>query len=149
MANVVREGAKTYIAGVRKVTWASGEMCEFASSLAAMLEALGEACSYDDLTCIAGAAWRFTLNPGQWDYRNYGIRNICAEGYQPVRRTLQMVGLDYTLVERARYDAAYGTPRPDEPAAAVLAEQREDTQRIKDSIDRGAPVLAFGVVGPS
>jgi hypothetical protein len=36
------EGNKVYIEGVRKLSWNTGEMCEFASALTAVMDCLGE-----------------------------------------------------------------------------------------------------------
>jgi hypothetical protein len=129
MSIVRTEGRKVYIEGVRKVTWNSGEMCEFASSLQAALECLGEDVSYSTLMGTSGVAFRFTLNPGAWDFGNYGIRNISADPYEPVRRAFEAVGYEWSLCEKSS--------------------KQVDTANIVASIDKGTPVLVFGVVGPS
>ncbi len=38
------EGSRVYIEGVRRISWATGEMCEFASSLTAALACLRKKC---------------------------------------------------------------------------------------------------------
>ena len=67
---VKKEGSKVYIEGVRQVTWDTGEMCEFASCLVVALQALGEDISYEYVMGTSGVAFRFTINPGQFDFGN-------------------------------------------------------------------------------
>ena len=129
MSAVIKEGAKVYIPGVRKLSWNTGEMCEFASALISALSCLGENLPYPYVMGTSGAAFRFTLNPGAWDPGNYGIRNISADPYEPMRRAIAAAGYAYTLCEKAS--------------------RQEETARIMDSIERGVPVLAHPVVGPS
>ncbi len=123
------EDRKVYIEGVRKISWDTGEMCEFASTLTSALSCLGEEISYHYVMGTWGAAFRFTLNPGEWDFGNYGIRNISADPNEPIRRAIEAAGYEYTIYE--------------------TGSRQEDTARITASIDRGVPVLAFRVVGPS
>jgi hypothetical protein len=81
MPTVKREGSKVYIEGVRRLSWDTGEMCEFASALVAALEVRGERVAYPYVMGTSGAAFRFTLNPGAWNFGNYGIRNMTAWNY--------------------------------------------------------------------
>jgi hypothetical protein len=129
MSTVIRDGGKVYIAGVRKISWDTGEMCEFASALISALACLGENIPYPYVMGTCGAAFRFTLNPGEWDPGNYGIRNISTDPDEPMRRAIAATGYAYTLCEKSS--------------------RQEDTARIMRSIDRGIPVLAYPVVGPS
>lgn len=129
MAVVRKEGKKVYIEGVRKVSWDTGEVCEFASALTAALACLGEDVPYYYVMGASGVAFRFTLDPGQWEPGNYSIRNISADPYEPIRRAFEAVGYEWTLHEKGS--------------------KAEDMARITTSIDGGTPVLAFGVVGPS
>jgi hypothetical protein len=129
MTVVKGEGRRAYIEGVRRISWDTGEMCEFASVLTSAMECLGENVPYHYVMGTSGAAFRFTLNPGEWDFGNYGIRNISEDPYEPIRRAVEAVGYEYALCARSS--------RP------------EDTARITASIDRGVPVPASGVVGPS
>jgi hypothetical protein len=129
MAAIRQEGGKTYLEGIRRVSWDSGEMCEFASALTAAMESLGEDIDYHHVMGTSGAAFRFTINPGEWDFGNYGIRNIAADPYEPMRRAMEAVGYGYTLCDKGSW--------------------RDDLAKITGSIDRGVPVLAYPVVGPS
>jgi len=129
MSTIKKEGTKVYIEGVRKIPWDTGEMCEFASALVSAMQCLGECIPYHYMMGTSGAAFRFTLNPGEWDFGNYGIRNISTDPYEPIRRAIEATGYEYTLCQKAF--------------------EQEDTAAIMASIAKGIPVLAFGVVGPS
>ena len=129
MPTVTREGNKVFIAGARRVSWATGEMCEFASALVSALGCLRESVPYPYVLGTSGVAFRFTLNPGAWDFTNYSIRHVAPDPYAPIRRAFAAAGYAWTVRER-------GTLQDD--ATAIMA-----------SLDRGTPVLVFRVVGPS
>ncbi len=126
---VKREGSKVYIEGVRKISWNSGEMCEFASALISALHTLGEDVPYDFVLGITGAAFRFTLTEDEWDYSDYSFRNISSDPFEPVRRVFHGLGYSYRICEKSTWE--------------------EDAASIMNSIDRGVPVLAYPVVGPA
>jgi hypothetical protein len=124
-----KEGTKVYIEGVRKISWDTGEMCEFASALVSAMQCLGECIPYPYVMGTSGVAFRFTLSPGEWDFGNYSIRNISADPHEPIRLAFRAVGRDYAICGKGS--------------------RQDDTAKITDSIERGIPVLAFQVVGPS
>ena len=129
MSTIKKEGAKVYLEGVHQVSWDTGEMCEFASALVSAMDCLGESIPYHYIMGASGVAFRFTLSPGEWDFGNYGIRNISADPNEPMRRAFKAIGYECTLYEKGS--------------------KQGDTANIIDSIERGVPVLAFRVVGPS
>ncbi len=79
MSSVTIDGEKVYIPGVRRISWDTGEMCEFASALVSALGCFGESISYDFVMGTSGVAFRFTLDPGEWDFGNYSIQNIAPD----------------------------------------------------------------------
>ena len=129
MGTIMRDNGKVYIRDVRKVSWNTGEMCEFASSFVSAMNSLGEDIPYHYVMGTSGVAFRFTLNPGEWDFGNYSIRNIAPDMYAPIHRVFEAAGYSYILYAPGSY--------------------QDDAARIIESIDRGIPVLAFKVVGPS
>lgn len=129
VATVRNEGGKVYIAGVRKVSWDTGEMCEFASSLLSAMLCLGEPASYPLIMGTSGVAFRFTLTPSECEFGDYSIRNVAPDPHEPVRRAFRALGDDCILHNKGA--------------------KAEDAARIMASIDRGVPVLAYPVVGPS
>lgn len=129
MGTVREEQGKVFIEGVRKVSWDTGEMCEFASTLVSALESLGEHIPYHYILGTSGVSFRFTLNPGAWDFTNYRILNINPDRYEPVRRAFAAVGYACSHYEAGAF--------------------ADDAARIMESIHRGIPVIAFQVCGPS
>jgi hypothetical protein len=127
--NILKSDHKLTIENVRKVSWDTGEMCEFASCLVSALQALGEDVPYYRVMGASGAAFRFTIAPTQWEFGSYSIRNISPDAYAPIRRAFEAAGYTCTIHERGAY--------------------ADDLSRIKASLESGVPVLAFGVVGPS
>jgi hypothetical protein len=124
-----KDNGKVYIKDVHRMSWETGEMCEFASSLVSALSCLGDNIPYDYVMGTSGVAFRFTLNPGEWDFGNYSIRNIAPDEFAPIRRAFAAAGYALTLHEPGTF--------------------QDDAAKIMDSIDRGVPVLAYPVVGPS
>jgi hypothetical protein len=129
LRTVKRVDHKVYLPEVRKVSWGSGEMCEFTACLVSAMECLGEEVPYAFVMGTSGVAFRFTLSPGEWEFGNYSILNISPDPYEPIRRAFTAAGYAYTIL----------TP----------GSLQEDSSRIMDSLERGVPVLAFRVVGPS
>jgi hypothetical protein len=127
--STIRKDGQVYIEGVRKISWDTGEMCEFASALVSAMHCLGERIPYHYVLGTSGTAFRFTLNPGEWDFGNYSIKNISIDPYEPIRRAIEATGYEYTLCEKSS--------------------AQQDSAQIMSSIAKGIPVLAFGVVGPS
>ena len=129
MNTLWREDGRVYLPGVRKVSWDTGEMCEFASSFVSAMQYLGEDLSYPFVMGTSGVAFRFSIATGEWEFGNYSILNFSPDPYEPVRRAFSTAGYACTILTPGTY--------------------QEDAARIKDSLDRGVPVLAFRVVGPS
>ncbi len=126
---ILKTDQKLIIENVRKVSWDTGEMCEFASCFVSGLQALGDEIPYDFVMGTSGVSYRFTIDPGRWEFGNYGIRNISPDPYAPIKRAFSAAGYAYAIHERSTYE--------------------EDAARIKASLEAGVPVLAFNVVGPS
>ncbi len=129
MGLVKRENDKVFIENLRKISWDTGEMCEYASAMVSAFQSTGDQLPYPFVLGVSGVAFRFTIDPGEWDFGNYSIRNLSADIYEPVRRSFGAAGYAYAVYEKGEKDG--------------------DKARITASIDRGVPVIAFGVVGPS
>ena len=129
MSAVQLDNQKVYLPGVRRVSWDSGEMCEFAACFVSAMEYLGEDIPYPYVMGASGVAFRFTILPGEWEFGNYSILIISPDPYEPIRRAFTAAGYAYTVVKPGTF--------------------QEDAARIMDSVNTGVPVLAFRVVGPS
>ena len=129
MGTVRRDNGKVYIEDVRKVSWETGEMCEFASAFVSAMCSIGEDFPYYYVVGTSGVAFRFSLVPGEWEFSTYGIQSVTLDPYEPIRRAFTAAGYEYALCEKGS--------------------RHDDAANIMDSINRGVPVLAFRVVGPS
>lgn len=129
MALVERSEGRAVIPGVRQVTWAGGEMCEFAGVMISAETCLGNQVDYDFIMGVSGAAFRLTVYEDPWEPGSYSITMVSVDTMAPVRRAFAAVGRRYEL-----YD---------------VGDRADDTAAILASIDAGVPVPAFGVVGPS
>lgn len=58
MATIRKVGNQVVLEGVRKISWETGEMCEFASSLVSTMDCLGESIPYHYVMGISGVAFR-------------------------------------------------------------------------------------------
>ena len=115
---------RNVIPGLRKVDWSDTQrQNEFMNCVISAMEHLGKKCSYDDLACISGCAFRACshkqgLNPGAYHI---------IEDMPLIEHTFKMLGYNVTLNTPSDYET--------------------DQKLIMDSIDRGVPVLTFqGVV---
>ncbi len=97
-------------------------------ALMSLLEFMGEEVSKDYVMGVSGGAFKLLWHP-QWCPSSGDLATL---GEEPIRRAFQAIGRDYEIVMRAE-------------GGAQDAELR---QRLMESINRGRPVLAFGVVGP-
>ncbi|MHB0937722.1 MAG: hypothetical protein ACYDCO_04880 [Armatimonadota bacterium] len=127
MARTTRQESsakRNVIPGLRTVDWSDeARQNEFLNCVISAVERLGETCTYDDLACISGCAFRGCatregINPGTYQV----IYDTAI-----IEHTFTMLGYRATLHDRSDYET--------------------DKTLIMDSIDRGIPVLTFrGVI---
>ncbi|MGE5530114.1 MAG: hypothetical protein ACM3X6_13385 [Patescibacteria group bacterium] len=93
MAAIKTEGDKVYLEGVKRISWDTGEMCEFTSALVAALGCLGEDVSYHYCDGYVGALPSGSRSiPAHRTLGTNGIRNIAADQYEPINRAMKAVG---------------------------------------------------------
>ena len=97
-------------------------MCPFPGSLYACLAYLGDPCDYDYLMGITGAAFRRF-----WNRDDGGNVDLSYLGQEPFRRAFEALGYGWHMI-RAEKDALF--------------------EAVVESIDRGVPVISFGILGP-
>ena len=129
MKQVIRIDKKVYIPDVPRMSWDTGEMCEFASAFVRAVSCLGHKAEYDLITGITGAAFRFVMDEAIWNPGNYGIQNFTSDPLEPAVAAGESVGRGIRYVSPTSF--------------------AEDRTRIVASVSDGMPVVAFGVVGPS
>ena len=97
-------------------------MCPFPGSLHACLQYLGDPCDYDYLMGVTGAAFRRF-----WNRDDGGNIDLSYLGDEPFRRAFKALGYDWHMIQAGK-DALF--------------------EAIVESIDRGVPVISFGILGP-
>jgi hypothetical protein len=97
-------------------------LCPFPGALSACLEYLGAPVDYDYIMGVTGAAFRRF-----WNRDDGGNIDLFYLGVDPAQRILEALGYEWR----------------------VLAPERQAMiDAVKESIDRGVPVIAFGIIGP-
>lgn len=97
-------------------------------------------CGYAYFMGACGQGFSLNWNRNEWDHGNGNVLYLTDDALDPVRWGLEAIGYGFSSLGNADHDRERLFPeRGDEEAM-----RRE----IKASIDRGLPVLGFGVVGP-
>jgi len=135
--------------GVPKVSYFSAE-CEctpFPSSLKACLGFMGQPVAYHYLMAISGAAFRLLWNTEYWDGGNVDILGIRPDVTEPVRRAMDAVGRDYTLLAKSEHTALLAGLKGESKTVKTGGKQAF-VDLISREIDAGRPVIGFGIIGP-
>lgn len=98
-------------------------LCPFPGSLYACMQYIGDPCDYDYLMGVTGAAFRRF-----WQRDDGGNIDLGYLAPEPDRRAFRALGYRYATV-----------PRTDRAAMRAA---------IVESVGRGRPVIAFGIIGP-
>ncbi|MBX3001683.1 MAG: hypothetical protein KF893_24380 [Caldilineaceae bacterium] len=112
---------RTMLADVPRVGF-DVHLCPFPGSLYACLAYLNDPCDYDYVMGVTGAAFRRL-----WNRDDGGNIDLSYLGETPLRRVFEALG--YTC-------------------RVIPAEKEAMVQAIEESIGRGKPVIAFGILGP-
>ena len=125
--------SRRLIPNVEKLYENQTENYMFPSCMRSAMAALNENSAYD-FAFFAGVTGDFFtaiwLEP-KWRY-NDSYSNVCKDTQVPIRRAFDACGYTYS----------YHTKE------AIQQHKKAFLARIMDSIDRGIPVLTFGIVGP-
>lgn len=135
--------------GVPKVSYFSAE-CEctpFPSSLKACLGFMGQPVAYHYLMAISGAAFRLLWNTEYWDGGNVDILGIRPDVTEPVRRAMDAVGRDYTLLAKSEHTALLAGLKGESKTVKTGGKQAF-VDLISREIDAGRPAIGFGIIGP-
>ncbi|MGE5599256.1 MAG: sigma-70 family RNA polymerase sigma factor, partial [Bacteroidota bacterium] len=117
--------------GIGRIHWTNAAVLCFVGSVAACMRYLGEEVTDDYAMGISGGAFKtFWIPP--WSPANCDLLDI---GEEPVRRTFSALGYDYEFIQD------YDRKNP-------IHDKEFYRRRIVESIDRGRPVMALGIVGP-
>jgi hypothetical protein len=117
---------RSLIPGLQKVDWSDQKrQSEFVNSVVSALNGLGEGTNYDYVCAVSGGAFMTAFSKEGWDFGNHSAKNA------PIvyEHTFKMFGYDITRYPKSDFAA--------------------DSRQIMDSIDRGVPVIADGVINCS
>ena len=116
-----RPADRVILEGVPRIGYGI-HLCPFPGSLSACLEYLGDPCDYDFLMGVSGAAFRRL-----WERDDGGNVDLMYLAPEPHRRVFEALGYRWRTVPR---------------------EKGQMVAAIRDSLARGRPVIAFGIIGP-
>ncbi|MEA4883169.1 MAG: AraC family transcriptional regulator [Clostridia bacterium] len=135
--------------GVPQVSYFSteNECTPFPSVLKACLGFMGQPTTYHHLMAITGAAFRLLWNSEYWDGGNVDILGIRLDATEPLRRAMDSVGRDYTLLCKTEHTALPRGGRGDSGQVRT-GDKPAFVELIKREIDAGRPVIGFGIIGP-
>ncbi len=122
----------TILYGIRKIEFgAYGSETAFPICVKAVSEYLGEDVSYAYIMAATGAAFRLVWNQDEWDLSNVDIYHALRESNDIYRYGANALGREFSFLERKE-----GTSR------------KEFIDLMKDTIAKGYPVIALGIIGP-
>ena len=130
MNNNVRTKDSCILYGVPKVAYSFEECTPFCAAMKACLNYMGQQIDYAYVMAITGAAFRLRWNVDNWDGGNVDIMNIYEDRYEAFRRAFVGAGRSYRLLKREG------------------SSKEEFTHFIKEELEEGRPVIAFGIIGP-
>lgn len=120
--------------GVPKVSYFNmpPELTPFIASLRACLTFSGQAMPYDRLLTASGAAFRLLWNTRYLDGGNVDILVMRPDPFEPIRRAFAAAGRTFRFIPKSE--------DPDNRDAMIAL--------LREEINAGRPVIAFGIVGP-
>lgn len=125
--------SRKLIPNVEKLYEIKSENYMFPSCMRSVMAALNEDSVYD-FSFFAGISGDFFtqswLKP-EWRY-NDSYSNVCKHTLKPIQYAFDACGYEFTYVS----------------AKEIQTNKDQMVKQITDSIDRGLPVLTFGIVGP-
>ncbi len=125
--------ARKLIPNVEKLYENPTENYMFPSCMRSAMGALGEDHAFDFMFFAGVTGDLFTqtwINP-KWQY-NDSFSNTCHHTVIPIKNAFAACGYDYEYV----------------PKTEIQKDKTKYIQKIVESIDKGIPVLTFGIVGP-
>ncbi|MBS6374367.1 MAG: helix-turn-helix transcriptional regulator [Erysipelotrichaceae bacterium] len=125
--------SRRLIPNVEKLYDTKTENYMFPSCMRSLMASLNEDEGYDFsfFAGVTGDLFNMTWLEPKWRY-NDSYSNVCKDSQIPIRRAFDACGYAYSYHAHEE----------------IITHKKEFTKRIMDSIDRGIPVLTFGIVGP-
>jgi len=117
---------RNLIPGLQKVDWSdTARQSEYVNSVVSALNKLGENTDYDYVCAVSGSAFMTAFSKEGWDFGNHSAKNM------PIihEHTFKMFGYDIRRYSKSDFET--------------------DSRLIMDSIDKGMPAIAEGVINCS
>ncbi len=130
MNNVVKTEDSCVLYGVPKVSYTFEGCTPFCVAMKSCLNYMGQQVDYAYIMAITGAAFRLRWNTSCWDGGNVDIMNIYEDRFEAFHRAFTAAGRSYRVLQREK------------------ASKEEFIHFMKEEIDEGRPVIAFGIIGP-
>lgn len=101
---------------------------------------------YEDAIVQCGAAFRLVWDTTEWNGGNVDVLLAFDEPVTVFKSGIEALGCKFEMLGR---DGSAKTAEPEKFAMADDSERKTDfIAFIKDSIDKGVPVIALGIIGP-
>ncbi|MCL2774181.1 MAG: AraC family transcriptional regulator [Oscillospiraceae bacterium] len=125
--------SRKLIPNVEKIYEVKSENYMFPSCMRSAMSALNENAGYDFMffAGVTGDLFTQTWCSPKWQY-NDSYSNVCKETQMSIRAAFDACGYEYDYIAKE----------------AIEKDKSSYVKKIVDSIDRGVPVLSFGIVGP-
>ncbi|MGF7059653.1 hypothetical protein [Brassicibacter mesophilus] len=148
MTKISKENKKVYIENVPRGGYDFLD-CMFPSYFTSAINAIGGKTDYNFIMGVTGAAFRLVWNSNEWDAGNSSLNFATPDPLQPFIRAFNAVGKNYKVIGKNKYDSS---PIYQDRYFDKAVSNKEDSATFKakiiESINKGIPVLAFGVIGP-
>jgi AraC-like DNA-binding protein len=137
--------------GVPKVSYFDDppELTPYAASLKTAMQYIGVAdIPYAHYLCVSGAAFRLMWNTACWDGGNVDILVMDEDPTEPLVRALRAAGRSFRMIFKETVNATHLQGRFRTGEDTVYGGKADFVRLITEQIDKGVPVVAFGVMGP-
>ncbi len=137
--------------GVPKVTYMGNppELTPFIASLKTALHYVGQDdAPYAHYHCMAGSAFRLMWNTAYWDGGNVDILSMDGDAAKPLRRAIEAAGRSCRLLFKHEVNETNLKGRLKPGNGVEFGGKQEFLSLIRQQIDGGMPVVAFGIIGP-
>ncbi len=137
--------------GVPKVSYFGDppELTPFIASVKTALQFIGVTDTpYAHYHCVAGSAFRLMWNTACWDGGNIDILVMEENPVAPLLRAVRAAGRDCRLLFKPTVNETHFQGRLKPGNDVEYGGKEEFIALIREQIDRGVPVVAFGVMGP-
>lgn len=156
MMNQIEKGIERFedgavLHGVPKVSYFGNppELTSYIASLKTAMQYIGVTdIPYAHYHCATGSAFRLMWNTACWDGGNVDILVMDENPVAPLMRAVLAAGRECRMLFKDTVNETHFQGRFLPGSGVVYGGKEDFIALIKEQIDRGIPVVAFGVMGP-